>query len=130
MQDRMRVVRTATALSGRLARKTTDTKGTRMIDFKLQPEEFAVVERIACRALDMADRFNVDYTKTEAVMDLTACHRNGCPLSLDELEVAPDGDFAHDVFGIRRHINRETGALEDCFMPRFAAAYHTARAAS
>jgi hypothetical protein len=53
-------------------------------------------------------------------MDITACHANGCNLKLAELLTADDFDFVHDVFGIRRHINRMTGQLEDCFLPRYA----------
>jgi len=51
-------------------------------------------------------------------MDITACHLNGCPLKLQKLLEADDFNFAHDVFGIQRHINRRTGKLEDCFLPR------------
>jgi hypothetical protein len=53
-------------------------------------------------------------------MDITACHLNGCPLKLEELLAADDFNFAHDVFGIRNKINRKTGKLTDCFLPRFA----------
>lgn len=55
-----------------------------------------------------------------ADMDITACHLNGCPLDLGKLMNARDGDFGHDVFGIRRHINRTTGQLEEGFAPRCA----------
>lgn len=54
-------------------------------------------------------------------MDLTACHANGTPLNLDCLLRFPDFEFAHDIDGIRRHINRETGQIEGCFLPRCAA---------
>ena len=30
------------------------------------------------------------------------------------------GEVYHDVFGIRKHINRRTGELENHFVPRFA----------
>lgn len=53
------------------------------------------------------------------VMDLVACHGSGCPLDLDRLLEASDFDLAHDVAGITRHIDRETGELRDCFLPRF-----------
>lgn len=53
-------------------------------------------------------------------MDLTACHANGCPLRLSDLRGSSPLDFAHDVLGIVRHINRETGKLGDCFSPRYA----------
>src|SRR3990167_5225936 len=51
---------------------------------------------------------------------LPICHSNGCPLMLSELLAADDTNFAHDVFGIRAKLNRETGALSDGFVPRFA----------
>lgn len=52
-------------------------------------------------------------------MDVAATHSN-CPLKLKELLSANNFNFAHDVYGIQRHINRETGKLENCFLPRFA----------
>lgn len=53
-------------------------------------------------------------------MDITACHANGCELKLAELLVASFTDFAHDVYGIRRHIDRKSGQLINCFLPRYA----------
>jgi hypothetical protein len=61
-------------------------------------------------------------TRRELVMDLTACHVNGCALDLAGLYAAPQMDFAHDVLGIWRHLDRSTGKLGDCFVPRYAAA--------
>ncbi len=54
-------------------------------------------------------------------MDLVACHANGCPLDFERLSDADDFNIAHDVFGIRRHLDRETGQLTDHFLPRYAA---------
>lgn len=51
-------------------------------------------------------------------MDLTACHANGCPMDWEKLMKADDFTLAHDVAGISRHINRRTGKLENCFLPR------------
>ena len=56
-------------------------------------------------------------------MDITATHLNGCPLMLSDLLTAPAGSFWHDIGGIQRHINRDTGALEDFFLPRYAASH-------
>jgi hypothetical protein len=57
------------------------------------------------------------------IMDLTACHANGCPLDFAGLLAAPMQDFSHDVYGIRKAINRQTGKLtEDVFTPRYALA--------
>ena len=62
----------------------------------------------------------IDYKAMDCDMDITACHANGNPLRLAELLSADDFNFCHDVLGIRRHINRETGQLENCFVPRFS----------
>jgi len=53
-------------------------------------------------------------------MDITACHNHACVLDLQRLSEAVDSDFLHDVGGIRRHLNRETLELENCFVPRHA----------
>jgi hypothetical protein len=73
--------------------------------------------------LSIADRAcTIDNTisKTTMIMDIDACHCNGNPLKLVELLQADKFDFAHDVFGIHRHINRKTGILGHCFLPRYS----------
>lgn len=54
-------------------------------------------------------------------MDISATIAQGCELKLQEWLDAPDLDFAHDFNGIVRHIDRNTGKLGGCFLPRFAA---------
>lgn len=76
---------------------------------------------IARRAVAMAKELGVQYDQMTAVMDIDATHCNGCPLKLQALLEADDTNFAHDVFGIRRHIDRTTGELLNCFVPRYAA---------
>jgi len=68
----------------------------------------------------MASKAWHNYPAMDLRMDLTACHLNGCPLQLDDLLGAEDSDFAHDVFGIVCNLNRKTGRLENCFVPRYA----------
>jgi len=92
-----------------------------MISFNIKSkDEVRTINKIAHRAVAMAASAGFEYPLMDADMDLTACHVNGNPLKLDELLSADEFNFAHDVFGIRRHINRETGKLEDCFVPRFS----------
>ena len=55
-------------------------------------------------------------------MDITACHLNGCKLDFDKLMDFDDFSFIHDVVGIQNNINRITGKLDNCFVPRCAAA--------
>jgi hypothetical protein len=91
-----------------------------MVRFDVPKEDMDLIIRIAQRANAEATKAGIDYPAQDAAMDLTAVHRNGCPLKLRELAETEGYDFLHDVFGIRRHINRRTGQLEDCFLPRFA----------
>lgn len=91
------------------------------VRFKVQSQQEArIIHKIAARAVNMAIGAGFDYPIMDADMDITACHCNGNPLKLDALLRADEFNFAHDVFGIRRHINRETGKLENCFSPRFS----------
>jgi hypothetical protein len=87
-----------------------------MVSFKATLEDSAKLQRIAERASAIlgSDRLGVK-------MDLTACHLNGCPLDLDKLLAAPIADFGHDVNGIARYIDRDTGQLTKHFVPKCAA---------
>jgi len=89
-----------------------------MINWNCSKEDFKLILKIAERVED--DISNYPDNRQTLLMDLNACHSNGCPLRLAELFVAEDFDFTHDIFGIRSHINRNTGKLEDCFVPRYA----------
>lgn len=92
------------------------------IKFKVTPQDSDALENIMKRGAAMYERLRGGKCdRLSLLMDLTACHANGMPLKLDELAKAEDFDFAHDVFGIQRHIDRNTGKLTDCFVPRFHA---------
>jgi hypothetical protein len=81
-----------------------------MINWNATKEEHEVIDAIVKRA-------NGNW---ELSMDITATHLNGTPLKLQELLEADDFNFFHDVNGIRNHIDRQTGELRGCFLPRFA----------
>ncbi len=78
----------------------------------------AEVDKIGLIA-DRADSLGIGYARMDMLMDIEAAH-GSCPLDLEKLLTAPDFDFAHDVVGIRAHINRQDGTLGDCFLPRCA----------
>lgn len=88
--------------------------------FTATRSEMLVISKIAARAVCLALDAGVAYKHQDAMMDIEACHSNGCPLKLHELLEADDANFGHDVFGIRRFIDRETGKLTQSFCPRFA----------
>ena len=60
------------------------------------------------------------FSRVDREMDLVACHANGNPLDLNRLLQADDFNLLHDVLGIARHLDRETGKLLDFFSPRYS----------
>jgi len=103
-----------------------------ILNWKATDEEFSLAARIAERALDELandlERLGVNSPRRRGglrrdyLMDVLATHLNGRPLDLARLLEAKRTDFLHDVVGIRTHIDRETGQLKNCFVPRYAAA--------
>jgi hypothetical protein len=90
------------------------------INFAASDEDSQLINKIVERAKKLADKYHVEYDKVDIAMDITACHLNGTPLKLQALLDADDFNFSHDVFGIRRHIDRDTGKVGGFFLPRFA----------
>lgn len=89
------------------------------VNFKTSRAESALITKITERAEEL------EFTKTQGErlaleMDITAVHCNGNPLRLADLLAANVFGFTHDVTGIRRHIDRRTGQLKNCFVPRFS----------
>lgn len=91
-----------------------------MIKWNATKQESELIRKIADRAVTKGIEVGLDYKKLDAMMDVEACHCNGCKLDLQSLLNADEFNFTHDVFGIRRHLDRRTGELQDCFVPRFA----------
>lgn len=101
------------------------------VSFETSKEDFALIDRILNRYFKRLEEVVADMRRTgdteaklpdrlHVAMDLIATHVNGTPLDLQRLLDAPDFDFFHDIGGIRRHLNRETGKLGDHFLPRTA----------
>ena len=92
----------------------------KQVKFDASDHDFKLILAIVKRAMRDAKKYgfieNVNVHDLE--MDLVACHCNGCPLDLLKLFNAPEGDFGHDVWGIRKYIDRHTGGLTDFFLPR------------
>ncbi len=86
---------------------------------KFSLEEQQVVNQIVARAAQVEALRGARLDRLSLEMDLAAVHTH-TPLRLDDLFAADDFDFAHDVRGIQRHIDRKTGLLMDHFLPRFA----------
>lgn len=91
-----------------------------MLNWTHLREESIIQSQIAKRAYLLGIDLGYTLSVIDLVMDIDACHSNGCPLKLYDLLNADKENFAHDVFGIRANINRQTGQLENCFVPRYA----------
>lgn len=81
------------------------------------PAEARLIMRIVDRFVEVTG-----YKGSRLVieMDVTACHLNGNPLRLEDMLAGSASDLAHDVAGIRSHIDRDTGKLQNCFSPRYS----------
>lgn len=88
------------------------------VSFTVTKAERAKIVKIARRAVALAEEHGLAYDQQWAEMDITACHANGMRLDLDKLLKADDFNLAHDVFGIRRHLDKQTGQIQNCFVPR------------
>lgn len=91
------------------------------ISFDITARERRTIAAIVKRAMKMAEEAGHPRDCKDMQMNLAATHCNGNPLRLDDLLQADDFNLAHDVFGIERHLDRTTGKLTDCFVPRFSA---------
>lgn len=94
------------------------------VSFKISAADSELVDVIMYRYLAMRRGLGIPTSKRDRIdiqMDIVACHANGNRLDLRRLLDADDFNFAHDVTGIMRHIDRTTGELTDFFVPRFSA---------
>jgi hypothetical protein len=93
------------------------------VSFHTTKEQARLIGLIVSRAKRMWKQARPDerFDAMSLHMDLSACIAQGCNLKLNELLNADDFNFCHDVFGISRHINRDTGKLENFFVPRYKA---------
>lgn len=89
--------------------------------------DMELIDRIAYRAVglrrdhDAMENHVALYWALIHAQEIRTVHMHVVPLRLTDLFGAGDGDFAHDVFGIHRHLLRgPEPKLGDCFLPRFA----------
>lgn len=94
------------------------------LEWGVSEEEYQIVRKIVKRGVRIKEHargITVDRGyKLDLEMDIIATHLNGCRLKLLDLYNSSDLDFVHDVFGIQAHLNRQTGKLENSFLPRYA----------
>lgn len=74
------------------------------------------------RVRERAEKMEIlDRDVRTLVLDLLNAHKQ-FTMDWERLAGADDVNFAHDVIGIQRHINRGTGIFDKYYIPRFASA--------
>jgi hypothetical protein len=81
---------------------------------------------MAIRCLERAEAELPQFSKRDRnnnLMDLDSLNYGETVMNWEKLLTAPAFDFAHDMYGIRKHMDRTIwpGVLTDCFLPRCAA---------
>lgn len=85
---------------------------------ELTEMETALMEEIIKRATPLFEnKVNPEDIPQHIEMNLRAVH-SVCPLDFKKLHDFNDFSFAHDVVMIDIKLNKETGELEDHFLPR------------
>lgn len=80
-----------------------------------------LIGKIADRAVAVYASHDIRVARQDVLMDISTVHLSGSnKLRLEEFLAADDQNFIHDIAGINRHLDRETGKLMDCFSPRFS----------
>lgn len=93
---------------------------SKKLSFECPEPERKLARKIARRARALLLGLGVDRPALDIDMDVVATHCNGNPLRLEDLLGADDFNLLHDISGIARHLNRETGRIENHFRPRFS----------
>ena len=79
-----------------------------------------LIQKIADRAVSEYALHNIRVNRLDVLMDITAVHFGGCKLRLDDMLAADEFNFIHDITGINRNLDRDSGTLANCFRPRFS----------
>ena len=94
-----------------------------MINWEANKKDMDTIHQIAIRYISYAPLRGVpkQYQRPlmDIEMDITVTHLNGNQLDLVRLLNAGDMDFYHDMIGIQKNLNRSTGQLNNCFVPRY-----------
>ena len=84
-------------------------------------EELDKIKAIGSRAVRLAHDLGtrIDAQEQGHLQAAIALVHRKEPIDLDALLAADDGNFGHDVFGIRRFYDPVQGILRDGFSPRY-----------
>lgn len=103
-----------------IAKRVTD-RLTDEVKLTPMPDDRELIVKICDRYVAyMKKEHNLKVRRPDIDMDVAATHLNGCPLDLKALLEFDDFNFVHDMTGMVRYLNRDSGQLEQLFLPRCA----------
>ncbi len=85
---------------------------------EIAPDNFDLVAQIADRVERKRNQDDHEFDRMRLMIDIISAVEADPKINLKTLLSFPDGSFFHDVAGIQKHIDRETGKMTDCFVPR------------
>lgn len=89
-----------------------------MVDWNITKQENSLIQKIVARFIALAVlKYEIKQDPATNAMDLIAAH-NDVVMDLGKLLGASDTDLLHDMFGIQKYMDRDTGKLDPCFKPR------------
>lgn len=91
-----------------------------VVNFDCSETDRQLIAQIADRFMELCTKYKTHHNRKDTIIDLTACHCNGCRLNLVAMFNGDDFNLLHDVCGITSHIDMATGELEGGFLPRYA----------
>ena len=83
----------------------------------LNKEDMLLISKIVKRGFPMMK--DCYRSMLDMIMDIDTAN-NDIPLKLNDLLIADDQNYYHDVIGICNNLNRSTKWIDNCFVPRYA----------
>ena len=80
-------------------------------------KDMLLIRKIVNRGWEMME--DCYRSKLDMIMDIDTANSD-IPLNLNDLLIADDQNFYHDITGICNNINRSTKKIDNCFIPRYA----------
>jgi hypothetical protein len=88
------------------------------LNFGVTGDELLLIDKIVHRFAGICKEHGKQLAIVETMMDITLSHTQNNKLNLFALLLTNDNDFAADVIGIIKNMDRSTGKLTNGFVPR------------
>lgn len=85
--------------------------------YNVPGDTLIAVDRCVKRFSDICKDHGKNLAIVETMMDLINCHVLNYKLNFDALLLTSDNEFAHDMIGIIKNMDRSTGMLQNGFVP-------------